>query len=125
MEEIIFFGRERQMQKVPQAMWKQHLAQIPEHRDSRLRFMTEAHHLVRNFVVTELAIRGQPIEPELITESLKLSLKQVNTILDELERKLFFLVRNAQGAVSWAYPVTVEITPHRLTFKSGEQLYAA
>lgn len=87
--------------------------------------MTEAHHLVRNFVVTELAIRGQPIEPKLISESLKLSLKQVNTILDELEQKLFFLVRNAQGAVSWAYPITVEITPHRLTFKNGEQLYAA
>jgi hypothetical protein len=125
MEEIIFLGRERQIQKVPQAMWKQHLAQIPEHGDSRLRFMTEAHHLVRNFVVTELAIRGQPIEPKLISESLKLSLKQVNTILDELEQKLFFLVRNAQGAVSWAYPITVEITPHRLTFKNGEQLYAA
>jgi hypothetical protein len=56
---------------------------------------------------------------------LKLGLDQVDTILDELEQKLFFLVRNAQGAVSWAYPVTVETTPHRLTFKSGEQLYAA
>ena len=125
MEEIIFLGRERQIQKVPQSMWKQHLAQIPEHGPSKLRFMTEVHHLVRNFVVRELAIRGQPIEPKLITEKLKLSLKQVNTILDELERELFFLVRNAQSAVSWAYPVTVENTPHRLTFKSGEQIYAA
>jgi hypothetical protein len=76
-------------------------------------------------VVVELTKRGQPIEPELISEMLKLGLDQVDTILDELEQKLFFLVRNAQGAVSWAYPVTVETTPHRLTFKSGEQLYAA
>jgi hypothetical protein len=49
----------------------------------------------------------------------------VKGILDELERNLFFLVRNAQGAVSWAYPVTVEPTPHQLRFHSGERLYAA
>jgi hypothetical protein len=87
--------------------------------------MTQAHHLVRNFVVKELAMRGQPIEPKLIGETLKLGMDQVNHILDELEVKLFFLVRNDEGAVSWAYPVTVETTPHRLTFKSGEHLYAA
>jgi hypothetical protein len=125
MEDIIYLGRDRQLQKVSQAVWKQHLAQILEHGPSKLSFMTEAHHLVRNFVVVELTKRGQPIEPELISEMLKLGLDQVDTILDELEQKLFFLVRNAQGAVSWAYPVTVETTPHRLTFKSGEQLYAA
>jgi hypothetical protein len=125
MEGTIILGRDRQLQKDSQAVWKQHLAQIPEHGPSKLSLMMEAHHLVRNFVVVELAKRGQPIEPELISETLKLQLDQVNTILDELEQKLFFLVRNAQGAVSWAYPVTVETTPHRLTFKSSEQLYAA
>ena len=50
---------------------------------------------------------------------------RVNTILDELEQNLVFLVRNEQGAVSWAFPVTVEPTPHRLTFSTGEQIYAA
>ena len=34
--------------------------------------------------------------------------------MDELEQKLFFLVRNAQGEVSWAYPVTVEPKEVRL-----------
>ena len=125
MEETIFLGQERQLQKVSQAMWKQHLAQLPEHAPARLSFMTEAHHQVRNFVVKELALRQQPLEPKYISESLNLPLDQVTNILDELEKRLFFLVRNAQGAVSWAYPVTVETTPHRLSFDSGEKLYAA
>ncbi|MDR3577019.1 MAG: hypothetical protein P4L50_24400, partial [Anaerolineaceae bacterium] len=46
-------------------------------------------------------------------------------LIIEMIRKLFFLVRNEQAAVTWAYPVTVEPTPHRLKFNSGEQLYAA
>jgi hypothetical protein len=36
-----------------------------------------------------------------------------------------FLFRNEQGSVTWAYPVTVDQTPHRVTFSSGEQVYAA
>ena len=30
-----------------------------------------------------------------------------------------------QGAVTWAYPVTVDQTPHHLTFNTGEKIYAA
>lgn len=29
------------------------------------------------------------------------------------------------GAVVWAYHMTAAVTPHRLTFSSGERLYAA
>jgi hypothetical protein len=36
-----------------------------------------------------------------------------------------FLFRNEQGAVAWAYPVTVDRTPHYVTFSTGEQVYAA
>ena len=39
----------------------------------------------------------------------------VAAILDDLERHLTFLYRNPEGAVAWAYPVTVEPTPHRVT----------
>ena len=87
--------------------------------------MSEAHHLVRYFVVREMPRIGRPIEPALISEELKLPPDRVNTILDDLEQNLFFLFRNEQGAVAWAYPVTVEETPHHLTFDTGEQLYAA
>jgi hypothetical protein len=86
---------------------------------------SDAHHQIRYFVVKEMAIRQRPIEPEYISEELNLPKKGVNLLLEELERKLFFLVRNEMGAVVWAFPVTVEITPHRLSFSSGELLYAA
>jgi len=87
--------------------------------------MTDKHQQIRYFVVRELVNGGRPIEPELISEMQKMSLEQVKVILEELERQLFFLVRDRQGAVAWAYPMTVEPTPHRLTFSTGEQLYGA
>lgn len=125
MDKKVLLGRDQQIVEIPQSMWEKHLAQIPLHSHARLNFMADAHHLVRYFVVKELVNRQKPIEPEVISEKLKLPLQRVNFILEELERKLFFLVRNEQGAVAWAYPVTVDITPHRLIFNSGERLYGA
>lgn len=125
MEEKILIGRDREILEIPQATWKQELAQIPQHSQTRLNFMTNTHHQIRNFVVKEMAIRQKPIEPKLISEKLSIPFQQVNFLLEELERKLFFLVRNEQGAVAWAYPITVETTPHKLSFASGERLYGA
>jgi hypothetical protein len=125
MEAKILLGRGREILELPQSTWQGHLTQIPQHGQSRLNFMTAAHHQIRYFVVKELVSEQKPIAPELISEALNLSLDRVKTILEELERNLFFLVRNEQGAVAWAYPVTVEATPHRLIFSSGERLYGA
>ena len=125
MEPKILLGREQKILEVPQATWQQHLAQIPQHSQARLSFMTSVHHQIRYFVVQEMVNRQKPVEPEFISEKLNMPLEKVKLILEELERKLFFLVRNAQGAVAWAYPVTVETTPHRLNFSSGERLYGA
>ena len=124
-KEIILLGRGQEIVEFSQAAWKQELAQVPQHSHSRLSFMTAAHHRVRYFVVKELASTQKPIEPGFISEQLKMPLQQVNSIVDELEQKLFFLVRNERGAVAWAYPVTVEPTPHKLSFASGERLYGA
>ncbi|HMD89152.1 MAG TPA: hypothetical protein VKF38_08315 [Anaerolineaceae bacterium] len=125
MDEKILLGRGRQILEIPQDSWKKHLTQIPEHSQERLAFMTDAHQRVRYFVVKELVDRQMPLEPEYIAEKLKLPLESVQQILEELESKLFFLARNEQNAVAWAYPLTVEPTPHHLKFSSGEQLYGA
>jgi hypothetical protein len=125
MSETVLLGRDHHISEIPRAAWEEHLAQAPDHTRSRLSFMTADHHQVRYFVVRELPIQGKPIEPELIARSLRLPLERVTAILDELERNLFFLVRNAQGAVAWAFPVTAEPTPHRLIFSTGERLYGA
>lgn len=125
MSEKILLGRGNQITDMPRETWEAELAQVPEHGKHRFGFMTEAHHRVRYFVVSELPRVGQPLEPEFIAESLTLPLGQTQSILDELEKNLFFLVRNEAGAVAWAFPVTAEPTPHQLTFDSGETLYAA
>jgi len=93
--------------------------------EKALAFMTPDHTRVRDFVVVELPRHGQPISPEEISASLGIPHERVLVILDELEKHLTFLFRNEHGAVSWAYPVTVEPTPHQVTFRSGEKLYAA
>jgi hypothetical protein len=123
--EQILLGRGRHLIKFPRQAWEGHLAEAPQHHQTKLSFMSETHHRIRYFVVRELPAIGEPIAPEFIAQKLSLPLTQVEIILDELERNLFFLVRNVQGAVSWAFPVTVDPTPHHLTFSTGEQVYAA
>ena len=98
----------------------------PEPHDPfNMSFMSSDHHAVRNFVVSELPRAGKALPPEYIAHRLGLPLEQVAQILDDLERHLVFLFRNPQGEVAWAYPVTVDPTPHRVTFSSGEKIYAA
>ena len=70
-------------------------------------------------------IAGKPLSPKTIAEKLDLPEKRVAVVLDDLEKHMTFLFRNGDGNVTWAYPVTVEKTPHHLTFSSGEQIYAA
>ncbi len=125
MAVAVWMGRGHAMIPVPRAEWEKHLAQTPQHHDERLAFMSEDHHTVRYFAVRELARRGMALPPELIAQECRLPLERVKHILDDLEHHLFFLVRNGQGAVSWAFPVTVDPTPHRLTFNTGERLYGA
>ncbi|GAB4531388.1 MAG: hypothetical protein Kow0063_10590 [Anaerolineae bacterium] len=125
MTQTILLGRGRQILEVPHTQWEKHLAEAPQHMQARLAFMSEAHHAVRYFAVRELARRGEALPPQVIARELELPLDRTRAILDDLERHLFFLVRDERGDVVWAYPVTVARTPHPLTFSSGERLYAA
>ena len=113
------------MLPVPEEALHRHMAEGKEEDASALAFMTPDHHLVRNFVVSELPKAGEPLPPELIAARLDLPVEGVVAILDDLEKHMTFLFRNPQGAVEWAYPVTVAHTPHKISFSSGEKLYAA
>ncbi|MDR3574362.1 MAG: hypothetical protein P4L50_10895 [Anaerolineaceae bacterium] len=84
----ILIGRGQKILEMPDDAWKKELAQIPEHSQDRLAFMTEAHQRVRYFVVKELVDRQKPLEAEYIAEKLKMPLETVQGILEELERKL-------------------------------------
>ena len=125
MMETILVGQGREVIQMLRQQWEDDLANVPVHMKARLAFMSAQHHLVRYFVVRELPRYGKPMPAEFISEQLRLPMTQVNGILDDLEKNLFFLVRNESGAVSWAFPVTVEKTPHHLRFSTGEDVYAA
>jgi hypothetical protein len=125
MKETILTAQGDRINEISRKDWEAGLAAVPDHVAARLAFMTEEHHRVRNFVVRELPRVASPLTPEFITASLNLSAGRVKAILDDLEKHMTFLFRNEQGAVVWAYPVTVEPTPHRVGFSTGERLYAA
>jgi hypothetical protein len=125
MKENILSSAGNQLTEIPREIWEQHVDQTSKDIPKVLGFMTEAHHLIRYFVVRELPRIGKPIAPERISEELDIPLSRTIEILDDLEKNLFFLVRNEQGEISWAFPVTVDKTPHRLTFSTGERLNAA
>ncbi len=125
MGESVLIGRGRQIIEIPREHWEKGIMQRSELVKARLGFMSEEHHLIRNFAVRELPRLGAPLPPEFIGQELNLPVARVNSILDDLEKRLTFLFRNPKGAVAWAYPVTADKTPHRITFGTGEQLYAA
>lgn len=125
MSSVILMGRGREIIKTSRSEWEVQLSKAPERSAGRLSFMSEAHHRVRNFVVTQLPRAGGPLRMDSIAQELSISTGEVQVILDELESNLFFLVRNEKGEVTWGYPVTVDETPHRLSFTTGEQAYAA
>ena len=120
MDDNLLLGLGRFTLPIPRMIW-QRLVKGGAHLD----FMSPEHHRVRNFVVTELPRAAKPLSPEYIGQKLNLPRPRVVDILDDLERHMTFLFRNPQGAVNWAYPVTVDRTPHRVTFSTGEQIYAA
>ena len=124
MDKNLLFGIWRYLLPVPPAIWRRQV-DGPQEIGPDLAFMTADHHRVRDFVVLELPSAGKALSPQVIALKLELPLEQVQTILDELERHKTFLFRNPQGEVAWAYPVTVDVTPHHITFSSGEQVYAA
>jgi hypothetical protein len=121
----LLIGLWRHMIPLPRMLWQRRVRRSAQGTRAHLGFMSEEHHLVREFAVRELPRVGEPLSPEFIAKGLNLPVARVNSILDELDKHMTFVCRNAQGAVVWAYPVTAESTPHRVTFSTGEQVYAA
>jgi hypothetical protein len=125
MKDRLLLGVQRHLLPVPSRMWRKHVAKSSTGNTDRLGFMSEDHHRVREFVVKELPRAGRPLTPDCIAQALGLPPDRVIVLLDDLEKHLTFLFRNPAGAVAWAYPVTVDVTPQRVTFSTGEQGYAA
>lgn len=125
MSEHVLQGKDHRFENLPQEAWKKHVVMESQRIPAVLDFMTDEHHLVRNLVVKKIARTGSPVSPAEISDILTLPQTKVIDLLDELEKNLFFLVRDSAGNVSWAFPVTAQKTPHKLTFDTGEKINAA
>jgi hypothetical protein len=125
VSDSLLIRRKRRMSRIPPAIWKHNVRSEAKRAAARLEFMGSAHHRVRTFVVTELPRAQHSLSPETIAEGVGLETDQVRKILDELETQLTFLYRRDGRNVDWAYPVTVEETPHRVTLDSGERFFGA
>jgi hypothetical protein len=124
-DDTVLIGRGTRTLEMPADQWKSHVAAATERISSRLGFMSEEHHLVRRFVVTQIAQRVMPVTEAQMSSQLKLSRYRVHQIVVELESRLFFLARNPEGAVSWAYPFTADQSPHTIIRRSRGAARAA
>ena len=125
MNNSLLLGIWRLTVGLPESLWQREVARQARGALESLGFMSEDHHRVRDYVVRELPRAGTSLAPAIISKELDLPVERTKAILDELEKGMTFLYRGDGEAVTWAYPVTVDRTPHRVTFGSGEQVYAA
>jgi hypothetical protein len=125
MVDTVLIGRGHTISTIPRVAWEDELRLAPASIGRRLQFMSDDHHLVRNFVVRELPRFGRPMPLTEISRELQLRGERTKRIVEDLEKHLFFLVRGDGEEVSWAFPVTADETGHRLVFSTGERLDAA
>ena len=117
-------GLGRAMLPIPDFVWKSAVRASARKVSASLGFMSPDHRRVHHFVVTELPRAGAPLLPSEIADALHITGARVEAILAELARRLTFVARDENGAVTWAYPVTVEETPHRAHLDCGEDAYS-
>lgn len=118
-------GLWRYIINVPPFLWQKQIAQGKRKFEKEHGSLSEEYRMIHHFAVRELPVTGNPLSPELISDRLNFPADLVKDALDYLEKRMTFLYRNEEGDVAWAYPVTVDKTPHSITFDTGENLYAA
>jgi hypothetical protein len=125
MDESVLVAHGREFERRPLAEWQTAVRHATHKMRDRLAFMTIEHHAVRNFAVTGLPQFQRPLSLAQVAAHVNLPASRVQTIIEDLERNLFFLVRNTAGEVAWAFPVTADHTLHGLQFSTGERTFGA
>jgi hypothetical protein len=123
--EYVLIARGGELDKRPVVEWQAAVRVATGKMRGRLAFMTGEHHAVRNFAVTAIPWFQRPLRGTEVAAHLCLAARRVQEVTEELERNLFFLVRNASGAIAWAFPVTADRTAHEMHFSTGERTFGA
>lgn len=123
--ESVLVARGTSLERMPAAQWQANVRSATNRMRQRLAFMSSEHHAIRNFVVSALPRMQRPILITEIARGVAIADTRVEQILIELERNLFFVVRNAGGDVTWAFPVTADPTAHHIDTGSGQRIFGA
>jgi hypothetical protein len=121
----LLFGFKHHMIPVPWGLFTRLAARKAAKTGRASGRLDDEHRRVHHFVVRELPGLARPMGPDYVARMLGMEIGRVVAIMDELEHRKMFLYRPGGRDVVWAYPVTVEPTPHRVTFSSGESIWAA
>jgi hypothetical protein len=125
MKDSALLGIRRWMVPIPRFIWQRQVRSTARKTRARLASLPDEHTVLHYFCVSELPRAGEPLAPTYIAEKLRRPVERVSALLEDLEKRMTFLYRDVRGAVAWAYPVTADETPHRVTFDTGEQIHAA
>jgi len=109
---IVLKGDNDKITSIPEPAWIEELMAAPPHIARRLEFMTPDHHRIRNLAVTQIAAGKGPVRVDWLAARLAMTPIEIDARLDELEQGLFFVVRDPEGRVNWAFPFSAEETPH-------------
>lgn len=125
MENGLMTGIWRYMIKVPPVLWESGIKKGRKRILDAFADLDPDTRRVHHYVVANMPATGGPVGPEKAARDLGLPLERVNSIMAGLEKRMTFLWRNEMGEAIWAYPVTVEKTPHAITFDTGEKCHGA
>ena len=80
---------------------------------------------VHHLAVQHLPESTEPLSPARLVELSGLPEDTVARTLRELHELLGFVAIDTTSSVVWAYPLTVDSSPHHLAFETGERMSAA
>jgi hypothetical protein len=114
-------GFSRWTLSVPNLFRERQMEAIIREFDRGLRELTDEHRLIHRLLVLWLIETKKPVEVIEIAEKMKLTIDRAAEIVAELDRDTGLLRRNADGAITAAYPVTLDKTRGRLVLSRGEE----
>lgn len=118
-------GFRRHVLKLPAAVGRRRVRALTDRARSIMAELSDEDRSLHLFLATQLPLVGLPLTPAWIGGQRDIAAAVVAEQLDRLGQRKALIARNAVGDVTWVYPVTVDSTPHHLTFESGDRLDAA
>jgi hypothetical protein len=121
----LLLGINRFTLPLPRFIWQKQILDNARGASRAFAHLTPQHQQLRSLAVCELARQGRPLSPDWLAGQMQLPVEQIVQLLNDLEKGMTFLYRRDGENVTWAYPFSVDETPHSVQFEGGEKIYAA